>query len=106
MTGAELDEARIEEAWRIWTEPRTTPMPTEIRIVARDVARLAREGWCPSDPETLAAREILRHIVGVVSEMAANGGDLRTALIHINSGGWDGSNSMELILDSLRKAKS
>lgn len=49
VTDKELDKARIEEAWRIWTDPKTLAMPTEVRMVAGEVARLARENWTP-DP--------------------------------------------------------
>jgi hypothetical protein len=55
LTPEELDEARAEEAWRLFVEqPGDDP---QSRVIA---ARLAREGWTPPpkvDPDLLAARE-------------------------------------------------
>jgi hypothetical protein len=55
LTPEELDEARAEEARRIYYADRTK-QETPIYIVQR----LAREGWTPPpkvDPDLLAARE-------------------------------------------------
>lgn len=54
MTDEELDEARIAEARRLtggWAlcEP----------VLMRSLARLAREGWMPTDPLLIEAREIV-----------------------------------------------
>lgn len=56
MTNEELDEARAEEAWRIWNEENGVTDDGHAVIAAR----LAREGWTPPAPEVdldlLAAR--------------------------------------------------
>ena len=53
MTPEELDQARSDEAWRIWErQPDSRPETATI------AARLAREGWTPPvDPDVLAVRE-------------------------------------------------
>jgi hypothetical protein len=58
LTPEELDEARADEAWRLFVEqPGDDP---HSRVIA---ARLAREGWTPPpkvDPDLLAAREWMK----------------------------------------------
>ena len=59
MTPEELDEARVCEARRIVQDRHPAHMP-QVNEVAREAARLAREGWQPPepvDPDLLAARE-------------------------------------------------
>ena len=62
MTNEELDEARVKEGWRIVQDR----PPTHVFFfgeVAREVARLAREGWTPPPPvsdDVLAMREWLK----------------------------------------------
>ena len=62
MTNEELDEARVKEGWRIVQDR----PPTHVIFfgeVAREVARLAREGWTPPEPvsdDVLAARALLK----------------------------------------------
>ena len=56
MTPEELDEARANEAWRIWNEEDGVTDEGHAVIAAR----LAREGWKPPepvDPDVLAFRE-------------------------------------------------
>jgi hypothetical protein len=56
MTNEELDEARADEALRLWGQSHNKSTP---RVIA---ARLAREGWTPPepvDPDVLAVREVL-----------------------------------------------
>ena len=57
MINEQLDEARCKEAFRLW-DPNT-----DISLLAKIGARLAREGWTPPervDPDLLAAREWLK----------------------------------------------
>ena len=52
MTDEELDEARADEAERLYRQPGSAAAwPTLI------AARLAREGWMPVDPDLIEARE-------------------------------------------------
>jgi hypothetical protein len=56
MTNEELDKARADEAWRIYTGG---PKTDRLAAIA---ARLAREGWTPPepvDPDVLSVREIV-----------------------------------------------
>lgn len=53
LVGAELDQARAQEANRLWGEAINGP---HVAIIA---ARLAREGWTPPDPLEAEIRAIL-----------------------------------------------
>ena len=65
MTNKELDEARAEEAWRLWMGRQEADSSSW--VIA---ARLAREGWTPPepvDPDVQLAMTIAR---GKHSELA------------------------------------
>ncbi len=69
LTLEELDEARADEAWRLFVEqPGDDP---HSRVIA---ARLAREGWTPPpkvDPDLLAAREIAIKFISANERVSA-----------------------------------
>ena len=66
MTNEELDEARVKEGRRIVQDRHPAHIP-QVGEVAREVARLAREGWTP--PETVS-------------------NDLLAARAHAKASGW------------------
>lgn len=54
MTDEELDSARAKEAIEICA---AKTMFTDVIGIAITAARLAREGWTPTDPDLIEARE-------------------------------------------------
>jgi hypothetical protein len=87
MTPEQLDEARADEAWRI------TPAEREfVKNAMITAARLAREGWTPTDPDLIEAREIASLVRG-------NNAD------SIRAGNWDASGTMRIALAAIKRGR-
>lgn len=90
MTDEELDLARAEEARRLWTaQEGIQPHDTVI------AARLAREGWTPTDPLLIEAREICAAYARVHGEATAP---------HYAGGHYDNQNDVQCTLTALRRS--
>lgn len=92
MTGEELDQARADEAMRLWSEGGYKRHPLLI------VAQLAREGWTPPpqpvDPDVLVVREVLA--AGAAAQFGAR------VIEEYREGQWDKSDSFQASLAAYR----
>ena len=64
MTPEQLDEARAREASKRTWPSASFDNQCDFDDYAITAARLAREGWTPTDPDLIEAREVVARLLG------------------------------------------
>ena len=96
MTEDQLDEARAKEAWRLARAEGPGRILHGCDAVVILAARLAREGWTPTDPDLIEAR---RACAGLVPSTTGWGA-------RVLSGDEDADFSVRCALAAIKQAKA